>query len=435
MQPKTRELELDAGPYSDSRIIPYTGNVISSSSAAVLAQKAAWGLSWEDYFLHYWTFGHPVFGLDLRRDYSSSAIPVGQQRFWSTDRMRPLFNNVSNYKDRSVVRTYTFGDQYKPAKWRWFCRGAGVLNATATHDPILKHTPYDWSNAQRTAWAEMQPRFEGDISMFNFLLELKDLRELIKLLKMKPLRKLRNFFRRKRKLFDPTKPIAEAHLLNEFAIKPLLSDIYTITCQINEVVQQAQSEFAEAGLGRNSRHWSQTAVIDDTGFVPKTYSLYSQGTGVIEWQKFTATMEYSYAYSARSSIDAFMRYWGLTPSWEAIWNAIPFSFIVDYFIKVGNSIAAMEKDPNVHLDLHQYCESILSKRQTGSFFIRDRLYEKVAVIDGRVCTDDYILVSGRETSLYTRRVAAPNRGAVLPSVKLLSSKQALNLAALLRCFV
>jgi hypothetical protein len=298
----------------------------------------------------------------------------------------------------------------------------------------MKHTPYNWSNAQRTAWAVMQPRFEGDISMFNFLLELKDVRELLHLLKAKPLRKLRNFFRRKRKLFDPTKPIAQAHLTNEFALKPLLSDIYTIVCQINQNVLDAQSDFADAGLGRNARHYSETAVIDDTGFTANTYRYYNQGSGVIEWQRFTATMEYSYQYSARSSIDAFMRYWGLTPSWEAIWNAIPFSFVVDYFIKVGNSIAAMEKDPNVELELHQYCESILSKRQTGSFFIKERALRGTIISDGRSVQDEYFLHSGRETSLYTRRVAAPNKGAVLPRISMLSSKQGANLAALLRCF-
>jgi hypothetical protein len=303
-----------------------------------------------------------------------------------------------------------------------------------TLDPIDKHFSVDWSNAQRTAWWEMQPRFEGNISMFNFLLELKDVKELLKLLRAHPIRKLRNFFRRKRKLFDPSKPLAEAHLMNEFAIKPLLSDILTITCQIEEHVRNAQEEFAEAGLGRNSRHWSDWTIVDDSNLVYGGYYYYYQASGEVEWQKFTATMEYNYNYSARSSLDAFMRFWGLTPTWEAIWNAIPFSFVVDYFVKVGNSIAAMETDPNVEVLLNQYCESILSMRSSGTHIVTDNCYEKTIVVDGDLIKNGLPLVSGNYSSLYTRRVVAPNKGAALPSVGPMSSKQGLNLAALLRCF-
>jgi hypothetical protein len=282
----------------------------------------------------------------------------------------------------------------------------------------------------------MQPRFEGNISMLNFLYELKDLKQLLRLLKAHPIRKIRNFLRRKRRWVDPTRPLAEAHLTWFLALKPLLSDISAISKQINEIVVQAQSEFADAGLGRNSRHYSETEVFTDTisWYGAPSYHL---GDGSYDRQTFTATMEYNYIYSARNSLDAFMRYWGLVPTYEVLWNAVPFTFVIDYFIKVGDSIAAMEKDPNVDLKLMQYCESILSSRGYGRFLNPDHVHGRMAVID-RSLVQGMVhprVISGTLSSLYTRSVVAPNKGAALPRLDPISPREGVTLAALLRCFL
>jgi hypothetical protein len=441
---KTRVIGGDFGTHSMGTVLPYSSYTVASRVNHLTAAiyNAYHADTFTDLVLNAYEGGHYYYGLNKTYDCAlyMGGDSIGTEEFISTEFKRPQFNGCTHRKSTGICKTFS-GAAYSrtllpgPYSDIWFpARYYYVPTSGSAQTPLDKHTPVDWSDAQRYAWHEMQPRFEGDISMFNFLLELRDFRQLAKLLRQKPLRKLRNYFRRLRKSLDPSRPLAEAHLMNEFALKPLLADIVKITCQLEEIVQNVQDEFAEAGQGRNSRHWSETRVIDDADLTYGGYGYYYRAIGDAEVQKFTATMEYSYKYSARSSIDAFMRYWGLIPTTEAVWNAIPFSFVVDYFVKVGNSIAAMEKDPNVDVLMTQYCESILSKRTSGIHLLLDKYHEGILVIDGNLTSDQINLVSGYESSLYTRRVCRPNKGAVLPRVSPMSSRQGLNLAALLRCF-
>jgi hypothetical protein len=439
---KTRELFVDTGQF-DRNSIPYSTYTFPNRQDRMLAHVVASGFTsdtFDDFLVWKWTNGDSYYGFNKTGVVAPRT--TGQQDFYSSERKKPLFNNCTNAKSRGVCYTYTLaglqstGSVPKYNQYWTPNRYITVGDTGSSLTLLKKHTAYDWSNAQRTAWWTMQPEFEGNISLFNFIVELKDFRELAHLLRSHPIKRLRNFFRRQRwkKGFDPTRPVAEAHLFNEFALKPLVSDILTITAQIEEIVRDAQSDFAEAGLGRNSRHWSDTVIIDDGNLTYGTGYYQYGATGQAETQTFTATMEYNYNYSCRDSIDAIMRYWGLTPTWEALWNALPFSFLVDYVIKVGDSIAAMETDPNVELLLNQYCESLLTRRSSGSHFVTDNCYGGTVVIDGRKRTDPIPLYNGYESSLYTRRVAAPNRGAALPRPAVLTSGHAVNFAALLRCF-
>jgi hypothetical protein len=436
---KSREVTADFGSYPNG-VLPYSTSSLASKVSQISNYYVAYGVdNLEDLLLKAWRVGHYNLGFQSSYNANNYEFGVGNEYFWSTENPRPVFNNCTHRRTSGVCKTFTMaGYRQKPVQtwssiWmpaRYYFTPTGTSQA-----PVTKHASQDWSNAQRSAWWEMQPRFEGDISLFNFLLELKDVKELLRLLRRLPMRKLRNLFRRKRRHYDPTRPMAELHLLNEFGLKPLIADIITITCQLEQQVQEAQSAFAEAGLGRNSRHWSETRVIDDSGLTYGGNYYYYRAIGQVELQTFTATMEYSYNYSARSEIAAFMRYWGLVPTWESVWNAMPFTFLVDYVSKVGKSIARMEKDPNVDLLMRQYCESLFTQRSSGIHLVPAECHEGVAVVDGVVRSDKLPLVSGYQSSLYTRRVAHPNRGAALPGFVRPSSRQALNSAALLRCFL
>lgn len=316
---------------------------------------------------------------------------------------------------------------------------------------LNQHYTADADSARRTAWSTMQPRFEGDISMFNFIVELKDFKSLAtKLLTKHPIAKLSNYMRkisrkiRKRGTWiaDHSKPLAELHLQNEFALKPLLSDIFTITCQIEELVANVQQEFSDAGRERNSRHYTEELFRTEADIrTPANIANAPQITvGTTCTTTFNATMEYSYEYNMRGTLDAFMKYWGVYPSAEAVWNALPGSFLFDYFIKVGDSLKLASRDPNVLLNMSQYCESLKSVMSVGVCFKPEWLYAPV-VLTGLTygsmpvgLSTSNNQVHGARTLLYTRYPTSPNKGIALPRVKLPSSKQAINMLALARCF-
>lgn len=381
------------------------------------------------------------------RENANASLPdqnpavSGYESFESTERKPPLFNACTHRVLRGsnypvTVSYYGYLDKpYLNYYYRHISSwGMGSINALSSHFNV------DVSNAQRSAWGMMQPRFEGDISMCNFIIELRDFRSLARFLLNKPLRKLSNLFRRlkSRKRLDPTKPAAQLHLANEFALKPLVSDVITISQQIDELITSVQQDFADAGRERNSRHYSECFPVSEnnelSGYHQSRYPYYMAGAS--EQLTFTATMEYSYEYNMRSSLAAIAKYWGFTPDAEAVWNAIPFSFLVDYFLTVGRALKINSRDKNVLLQMHQYCESYLSERTSGLHYKASQLIGPMlgqGTVRSPGTAGNY-LVHGSESTFYTRRMLTPNRWGVLPTLKRPSSKQGWNMLALARSF-
>lgn len=376
----------------------------------------------------------------------SSWGPDGMESFRATEYPKPRFNSVDHLVNKGVnypvtYAALTYRNRFQLFNfWRYEPNITG-LTADLEIVPVNRHLGADLRNAQATAWGTMQPRFEGDISMFNFLVELRDFKSLFVALRNKPWKRLGRYFKRlKRKGVDPTKPLAQARLTSEFALKPLISDIVKITAQISETVTAAQQDFADAGAESSSRHYTETFNGSFNSTVSAAYAKYQPfiNSGNQEHMKFTATMQYTYMYSQRGTVNAIMRYWGLNPTPEAIWNAIPFSFLFDYVIGIGDAIRVMDRDKRVELSLHQYCESYLTTRNAGIYVRPD--FIRVGILgtgrdsfEGSLPISD-ILVAGVTSSLYSRRVTSPNKGLVIPRLRTPTSKQGWNCAALLRCF-
>jgi hypothetical protein len=118
---------------------------------------------------------------------------------------------------------------------------------------------------------------------------------------------------------------------------------------------------------------------------------------------------------------------------EALWNMIPFSFLLDYIIGVGKAISLMEHDRNVHTNIHQYAESLLTEHSSGTYVNAENQPSPV-MIDSKFTTG-ISLILGSESTLYTRWVTHPNQGAVLPRIRRPSQTQVHNAAALLRVFL
>lgn len=400
--------------------------------------RQACGGAFEEYLKERYAFGKS----NASSNFTFSGTQyVGEQHFASTTRKRPAFNDCVNGKSWGQILNFAFAGLQQTTPWNpdynnyWFpMYYAYKPTVNYVLDPITSHFEVDWGDAQRNAWHEMQPRFEGDVDMFNFIIELKDFKSLAKrftgLLESSTMDKLRNTIRRGVPRIEASRPVCDLFLQWNLAVKPFLSDLGKILNQVEDTVANAQQAYADAGLGRNSRHWSETRTVLDELVYGGAYYYY-RAMGQLSTQKFTATMEYSYGYSAREPLDAFKRYWGLNPTAEGLWNAIPFSFLADYVSTIGRSIAAMEKDPNTHVRLSQYCESLLSVRSNGYHVLPSNCYGGIAIVDGNV-TRSKTLCSGLQSSLFTRRLTEPNKGTSLPRLKKPTTKQGLIAAALLR---
>lgn len=397
-----------------------------------------------------------------RRSLNTTVIPehVGKEVFSSSSFKRPHFNTCVHLRDRFVSLPYTSFVQ-KSAN-NLYCGIGYNRDSLNPRDPGIgsyysRWAP--WQQARLRAWYSMQPRFEGEISMLNFLFELKDFRDLAKLaLRPKDTVKRLKSFQQKmrsidRRLCRNSSPIscvreivdtgasaikvsAQLRLINEFALKPLISDMLAILKQAQQIVDDVQSQFKRDGMDEQTQHYSEVEVETDTlpsADSPVLYWTVPYGYGVRRWITFTATLKYMYQYNLRDASEAFRKYWGLNVTSEAVWNAIPFSFLLDYFAKIGRMQHDMATDPNVVLTTTQYCESLLTRYSSGYCATGNPRIK--LVVDGKLATRGTV-ICGREGTYYERRLTSPlTNGLVTPRLNLPNGRQGLNMAALAVCFL
>lgn len=391
----------------------------------------------------------------------SGTKPVGIQTVQGSTRGRPEWNSISNEKLRGFSYPYlvlfnSLVSQYTASYSLYMRKPIPSTNFT-----LLTNGAPSWSMtdaAARRAWWSMQPRFEGEVSMLNFIYELKDFKELLSITakasatKAKPGGFARKFsllgsnMRRMVKDYeilkstaktarDATKIWANLRLANEFALKPLIKDISAITNQLVKTADTAQEEFSNRGLEEQKSHYSEKLDEGFSGTWGTTDSTQMLFTGMYQVTYFTATLSYTYSYVPRDGWETFKRYWGLNNTYGVMWEALPFSFLADYFIKIGKAIHSMETDPNVSLKIYNYSESLM-QRQTNCIGLdptHSRVRRFYAPSTRRnVASMNFCPLSGVERSYYHRRLTLPNQGSALPRLSLPSQGQQTNMLALVR---
>jgi hypothetical protein len=388
---------------------------------------------------------------------NKQAVPgpyVGSQWFSSSTRKRPLFNNCQNRRHEGFSHPVTYKVRAYNQDNYWYCAWLYQMNyfvgySLADANPV----PPDWRNVdevQRRAWWSMQPRFEGEFQALNFLYELKDFKDVLRHLSKIDFKAVRaqlggvkHIITRAKRILsrepknltalstvgNATKVFAEAILFKNLAVDPTVRDLMNLHAQLLTLLQEVQNDFFERGKDTQSTHYSET-LDQTTTWTVGIRNYYWRAIGRVAQQRFTATMQYRYEYQMRSWFEALKRYYGLNFNASVVWNALPFTFVIDYFLKVGQAIDFMSTDPNVELRLMQYCESVLSTQSAGMHINSD---EKASVLVNGGETYHGQLISGFRGTWYHRRVTYPNKGSALPRLKLPSGKQAGNMAALLRC--
>lgn len=370
----------------------------------------------------------------------------------STTRKKPLYNSCNHTKLQAHNYAYQAVYPYtNPASCGYRDYFRIPLRAGLTAPKVKAPDWAEYADAQRRAWWSMQPRYEAEISILNFIYEMKDFKTIAKRLmkfevskigsKLVSLKKqLRKSMMNNKSpatvgdtLSTITKTSAEARLVYSFAVMPLIADITAILKTLAITVQEAQARFALQGTLESDSHYSESLPIHKDGSYGTTDNTKFIWYGSSSSSLFTATMQYKYRYKMREGWDLFKRGWGLEVNAEVIWNAIPFSFLVDYFYKVGQAIHNMSTDPNVFLKVHQYCESILVTSTNGTLIDPGRLAYFYAPT-ANLWSNGMVAMNGITGTHYQRRLVAPNKGMATPKAKLPSNGQLLNMAALARCF-
>jgi hypothetical protein len=253
--------------------------------------------------------------------------------------------------------------------------------------------PSNIEDLKRIALASMLPRIRPRLSLINSIIELKDFRSLPRTIgKIKNLfgfssnRSLRSILMglSKSKLILPGMlPVtADLFLQKEFNIQPLLGDITELFRAVRSIEARVFKLLQNAGrpltthyvMGLNEltpRETSRAYNVGpdaQAGLYPRLCGHVAVTKSVPEQSQFHATLQYNYHYPAGQILHArslaLLDAIGVNLNPQIIWNAIPWSFVVDWVFGVSQFLGQFSKN-NLEpvLNIRQFCWSIRRSRR------------------------------------------------------------------------
>lgn len=270
------------------------------------------------------------------------------------------------------------------------------------------------------AFQAMRPSLEGDLSLTNALLEL---RELPSLLKVFP-----QWIDRVRTLRDVSKVSSGFHLTYAFGIKPLVQDIRSLYDSLFNI-EETLKDYVKRQNTLNVRHFGYTSdpvVCKEFQTTSLKYDTqYEIDLNYVD--SWHATMKYRYFVPDLSKwynkIRAYREVLGLKLEASKFWDAGPWTFLLDWLVDVGGFLEQFDGNAlPVNLEIVDYGVSF--KRILHHTKLRANF---PAIGGGRVV---YTCYQGKG-KLYWRRRFAPDTRSFTLDVSGLSINQLVLSASLL----
>jgi hypothetical protein len=251
------------------------------------------------------------------------------------------------------------------------------------------------------AYDAMYPDLEGEIDLTNSILELTDVKEIWRLFGKIP-----------KRIRDIPTSVANAHLTYAFGIRPLVSDLrnlYSTIANYSETIDnfmRKRNTIQKRHYREKTETSSSPTIIDSYSKSGYTRTTTDEWSSNIDWY---ATMVYTYdcpdleTYSDHLKVLRDML--GLRFTLAEAWEAIPFSFVVDWFFRVEDFLQQF-KQPLFKVDLTviDYCIT------TKTNLVRKRHFWGDSGC--RPGTPSRLTSRGYQT-YYNRRVCLPNTGVSL----------------------
>lgn len=343
---------------------------------------------------------------------STITYDVGKQRFNYCNHTKESFEE----KDSCQVAVCRDAGSYHET------RAFAYASAYPTR-PASPELPVITDQLRKEAWTGLQPQLNTGLSMANFLFELRDIKHLLALAK-----KLSSMSRVYNKLSSVSRgsmTAAELTLAYGFGIAPMLSDIKKL-CSLMFKTDKRIKEFIQEGKKLKTYHFTKD-LSSTNQHVPCNLGRVETLTK----STYHATLKCRYDYKVPSKWKAFMRLYGLNITPEVIWNAIPFSFVVDWFVGIGKYLSQFDDDPNLKVFVNDYCDSIKTESIIREIRHKDAWYLQSTWTAGNKGFDGQVVWEWKR-SHYIRQPGMPETGYALPVLDTLSYRELVLGGALLR---
>jgi len=310
---------------------------------------------------------------------------------------------------------------------------------TACNQNVLSLNSVPWGALSSTALQNMLPSFNaGENSLVNFILELKDFKDVWKYVAGGFVRKIdrMNAFRvkgrdgRERSLMvdmDRNKPLqklSKYYLGYNFGWRPLYNDVVSLVQSLTSF-QKTYDELVQRQNRPQQRYWGQWIAGTATNEVVRYERINGPNGGWIgvfqghsrvrvvqektDGIRYHATLRYRYKlpselFSTGGKVKSFLDLLGVSRNPAILWNAIPFSFIIDWVVNVGQYLERLKVDNiQIQTELLDFCHSARIERSVRMDLQVDNCfkpspYSYMAMETSDVCTK-------RE---YQRRVGIPD---------------------------
>ena len=190
----------------------------------------------------------------------------------------------------------------------------------------------DWAQLNAEAYLTMKPSLSSGFSLTNFLVELKELKMLFSL------------WKRSKTLLQNA---ASAHLNWNFGWKPFIGDLITMHRKLVDMESTLLDYKSKQGKTM-VRHFEKRLPQETYNDVHAETSTYDRTISAKRNGVFHATMKFKYWVpkidQEYAKIKGILDVLGLRITPSIVWELIPFSFVVDWFINVGDYLRSLETD-------------------------------------------------------------------------------------------
>lgn len=221
----------------------------------------------------------------------------------------------------------------------------------------------------------MLPLIKAELSLPNALYELRDFRTLPSMLAnwwSVYNRLFQKGIAKRRTLRELSRSGAGGYLQAQFNILPLLSDIAAFTGALSRSASRIRDFITRAGRVQ-SKHFAYNWQEFDSSFESSAAATVGGRSVVLERRvvpvstTFHAQIQYNYNYTeyqlAHAQVLAFLDAIGVNLNPQILWNAIPWSFVVDWVAGVSRFLGQFQtQNMRPQINIHRYLWSVKRSR-------------------------------------------------------------------------
>lgn len=241
----------------------------------------------------------------------------------------PLYNGLATVTGQPVADLYSYNnsDFNRPYS------GVAVAMDSVLYNDFITITKTDYAEMAHRLLSDSKLLGSKTFSLANFIYELKEVSNLVSVFKTK----LLSFA-----------GVGNANLAYQFGIAPLMGDIQAIYDVVLNLRRRIKAWNSQIGKTKIYNSHITYRTINETVSANPEFSLYSNK---IEYQivgKIRAHAYFEPQYISELDTEKlFTKFLGLNAPISIVWQALPFSFLVDWVVSVGDMIDTYENSNNL----------------------------------------------------------------------------------------